>query len=195
MFIETICIKNSAVQNMDAHIKRMRQTARYHGFNAPALPDLLAQIPAELKDKKVKCTITYHNRILDVSFSHYYHRKINSIQLVEADIDYSFKLSNRSELIELLHQKGSSDEVLIVKNNRITDTTFSNVVFKKGNQLYTPDTYLLNGTKRQKLLKEKKVEEIEIKADDVWLFDKIFLVNAMLDIEDDVGVDTDKIFK
>lgn len=195
MFIETICIKNSAVQNIDAHIERMRQTARYQGFNAPALPDLLAQIPAELKDKKVKCTITYHNRILDVSFSHYHRRKINSLQLVEADIDYSFKLSNRSELIGLLHQKGSSDEVLIVKNNRITDTTFSNVVFKKGNQFYTPDTYLLNGTKRQKLLKEKKVEEIEIKADDVWLFDKIFLVNAMLDIEDGVGVDTDKIFK
>lgn len=195
MFIETICIKNSTFQNIDAHIERMRQTARYHGFNAPALPDLLAQIPAELKDKKVKCTITYHNQILDVSFSHYHRRKINSLQLVEADIDYSFKLSNRSELIGLLHQKGSSDEVLIVKNNRITDTTFSNVVFKKGNQFYTPDTYLLNGTKRQKLLKEKKVEEIEIKADDVWLFDKIFLVNAMLDIEDGVGVDTDKIFK
>ena len=188
MFLETICIKNGIVQHIEAHKERMRKTAAHFGFHAPELPDLSSQLPDELIDKKVKCSITYHENITNIVFSEYVARKIRSLKLVESDINYTFKFSDRLALNTLLDKKGNADEILIVQNNCITDTTFSNVVFQRGNTFFTPDTYLLNGTKRQKLLQKKKIEETRITVDDLSTFNTVFLVNAMLDIEDQKGI-------
>ncbi len=188
MFLETICINNGIVQHIEAHKERMRKTAAHFGFHAPELPDLSSQLPDELKDKKVKCSITYHENITNIVFSEYVARKIRSLKLVESDVNYRFKFSDRAALNNLLQQKENADEILIVQNNCIADTTFSNVVFQRNNTFFTPDTYLLNGTKRQKLLQEKKIEETRITVDDLSTFDAVFLVNAMLDIEDQKGI-------
>ena len=188
MFLETICIKNGIVQHIEAHKERMRKTAAHFGFHAPELPDLSAQLPGELRDKKVKCSITYHEKINNIAFSEYVARKIRSLKLVESDINYTFKFSDRLALNTLLEKKENADEILIIQNNCITDTTFSNVVFQRNNTFFTPDTYLLNGIKRQKLLQEKKIQEMRINLDDLHTFDAVFLVNAMLDIEDQEGM-------
>ncbi len=194
MFLETICIKNSIVQEIEAHRERMRQTALHFGFFAPELPDLSARIPPELAESnKIKCSVVYHKEIISVRYSDYRPKTINSLKLVEADLDYSFKYSDRAALKALLQEKGDCDEVLIVKNNCITDTSFSNVFFRKENEFFTPDTYLLNGIKRQKLLLEKRICERPITVDDLRYFDKIYLINAMLDIEDGVGLSVEKI--
>lgn len=188
MFLETICINNGIVQHIEAHKERMRKTAAHFGFRAPELPDLSSQLPDELRDKKVKCSITYHENITNIVFSEYVARKILSLKLVESDINYTFKFSDRLALNTLLEKKENADEILIIQNNCITDTTFSNVVFQRNNTFFTPDTYLLNGTKRQKLLQKKKIEETRITVDDLATFDTFFLVNAMLDIEDQEGM-------
>ncbi len=172
----------------------MRDTALHFGFHAPELPDLSAQLPTELKEsKKVKCSVVYHEQILKIMFTAYRQKKIDSLKLVEAEMDYSFKFSDRSVLNTLLQEKGDRDEILIVKNGFITDTSFSNVVFSKNDQFFTPDSYLLNGTKRQQLLREKRIRETRITVDNLHFFDKVYLINAMLDIEDSVGLSVDKI--
>lgn len=194
MFLETICINNGIVQNIEAHRERMRQTALHFGFSAPELPDLSARIPPELaENNKIKCSVVYHKEIISVQYSDYRPKTINSLKLVEADLDYLFKYSDRSVLNALLQEKGDCDEVLIVKNNYITDTSFSNVVFRRENEFFTPDTYLLNGIKRKKLLLEKRICERPITVDDLHHFDKVYLINAMLDIEDGVGLSVEKI--
>lgn len=63
-------------------------------------------------------------------------------------------------------------------------------MFEKSGKLYTPKTCLLNGTKRAKLVAEKKVMEIEIRKSDIKNFDNIYFVNAMLDIADNVKIPT-----
>ncbi len=194
MFLETICIKNGIVQEIEAHRKRMRQTALHFGFSAPELPDLSARIPPELAESnKIKCSVVYHKEIISVQYSDYRSKTINSLKLVEADLDYSFKYSDRATLKALLQERGDCDEILIVKDNRITDTSFSNVVFRKENDFFTPNTYLLNGIKRQKLLLKKRIRERPITVDDLRYFDKIYLINAMLDIEDGVALSVEKI--
>lgn len=49
--------------------------------------------------------------------------------------------------------------MLIVRDGWVTDTSFTNVVFEDaGGGLYTPETCLLEGTRRQSLLDEGRIQ-------------------------------------
>ena len=188
MFLETICIKNGAVQNLETHIFRMEQTATHFGFIVPVLPNLESMLPELLINKKVKCRIEYKETVRNIEFEAYKAKEIQSLRLVEAgDIDYAFKYSDRSELNALNGVKKNCSEILMLKNGFITDTTYSNVVFRKGKEFFTPETYLLNGTKRQLLLQKSIIREIPISIENLRDFEHVFLINSMLDIEDGVG--------
>ena len=94
----------------------------------------------------------------------------------------------------MLDQRAGCDDILIVRDGRITDTSFSNVVFEDaGGGLYTPDTCLLKGTRRESLLDAGIIRECPITVDDIRRFRKVLLVNAMIGLEDGVGVLTGKI--
>lgn len=173
----------------------MEQTGTYFGFSAPALPCLVSMLPEYLQDEKVKCRIEYREEILNIDFTVYTPKIISSLMLVEVDnIDYSFKFSDRTGLNSLNDKKGECDEVLVVQNGCITDTTYSNVVFRRNNEFFTPETFLLNGTKRQKLLRESIIQKIRITADNLMEFDCVYLINSMLDIEDRVGCPVKNVF-
>lgn len=188
MFLETICILHGEIQNRQYHEERMQRTAAHFGFNTPKLSDLPALLPDKLQDTKVKCRIIYHKTIQEVSFESYLLKKITSLKLIEASVDYSFKFADRKQLNALLAQKGDYDEILITRNGLITDTSYSNVVFSNGEQYFTPESPLLNGTKRQKLLREGIIAERIIHRDSLPEYDCIYLINAMLDIEDGISL-------
>ena len=127
-------------------------------------------------------------KIRSIGFDPYRPKPVCVLRLVEAEgLDYSFKYSDRSRL-DALNDAEPGHEVLIVQGGEITDTTYSNVVLRKAGELFTPSASLLNGTKRQKLLRESIVREMKITVDNLGLFDHLYLINAMLDIEDGVGV-------
>ncbi len=68
---------------------------------------------------------------------------------------------------------------MIIKNGKVTDCSIGNLIFRLGNQWLTPDTPLLAGTQREKLLQEGKIRETTIYAKDIEKFDEIRLINAM----------------
>ena len=68
------------------------------------------------------------------------------------------------------------DEVVIVKNGFISDTTISNLAFFDGSEWHTPNTPLLKGTKRAELLDSGFLKEKTIKL--FQLVEK--LINRML---------------
>ena len=83
---------------------------------------------------------------------------------------------------------------MIVKNSLVTDTSYSNVVFKDlDGSLYTPNSTLLAGTKRRKLLNERIIQEKTIHVNDIKSYVGVYLINAMIDIEDEIFVNTDSI--
>lgn len=188
MFLESICILHGEIQNRQGHEERMQRTAVHFGFNTPPLPDLKKLLPDELRDTKVKCRIIYHEVIEEISFERYIPRKITSLKLIEAPVDYSFKLADRSCLNDLSAQKGNCDEILITRNGFITDTSYSNVILSCGREYFTPESPLLNGTKRQKLLREGIITERAIHRDSLHEYDRIYLINAMLDMENDISL-------
>jgi len=65
---------------------------------------------------------------------------------------------------------------------KVTDSSYANIIFFDGRQWLTPSTYLLNGTCRQRLLKEGKIKEAPIHYTDIHQFEQIGFINAMLDI-------------
>ena len=80
--------------------------------------------------------------------------------------------------------KTTAAEIIIVKNSHITDTSLSNLLFKKGKEWFTPSTYLLNGVQRQWLLKEKKIKETEITLQNLKEFSHLQIINSMNDFDD-----------
>lgn len=76
----------------------------------------------------------------------------------------------------------------------ITDASTSNLVFRSFEGLFTPDSCLLKGTKRQYLIDKKIIDERKITADDIRLYTHIHFINAMIDLEDDICIDIEKAF-
>lgn len=195
MFLETLCILNGKIQNIERHKKRMQETATYFRFIAPELPNIESMLPDGLRLSKVKCRVCYHNDINTIEFEKYVPRKIKSLKLINVFPEYSFKFSNRKVMDDLQKYRDGCDEVLIVRNGFVTDTSYSNVVFRKDNEFYTPHFPLLDGTKRQKLLADKVIKEAEIRVDTIKQYDRIWLINSLLDIEDDISLSVEEIFE
>lgn len=195
MFIETIQVSEGVFCNLEVHARRMAETvSQFYGqdFLLRLSPE---SIPEHLRTGRVKCRILYDREIREIVYTPYAFRPIHTLKLVYADdIHYDFKSTDREQLDDLLKQKGSADEVLIVRNGLITDTSFSNVVFESAEGLFTPTSYLLNGTRRRTLLSEGCICEREIGISDLAHYHKIYLINAMMDIKDNVFLPVSAIF-
>ena len=109
---------------------------------------------------------------------------VASLRLVTSDkIDYSYKRTHREGLNELFGRRGNADDILIVKDGYLTDTSIANIALYDGNSWYTPAHPLLRGTKRAELLDNQLIVEKDIS----WLqlddYTHIMLFNAMIDWE------------
>lgn len=181
---ETLCVIDGEILNAEYHIRRFRFAYEKYYAHSPNY-ELLSgiAIPSEYSVGKVKLRIDYNESASRAVFSHYKARTINKLKLIHCDtIDYSLKYADRNELEALASQKGDADEVLIVKNAEISDTSFSNIVFRRGEEWITPLNPLLIGTCRQRLIEEGIIYTKSIKVDDLSKYDGFKLINAMNDI-------------
>lgn len=190
---ETIKIFNGKIYNVEYHIRRMNNS-RNALFGCRDEIDLSAHIrvPTEFRSGLIKCNVIYSNKIESIQFFSYQMRKINSLKIVECnEIVYDHKFLNREIFEELKIKSGCSisQNILIVKDGRITDTSFSNVVLFDGTKWVTPSRPLLKGTKRASLLDGGLIYEEEIRVKDLHLFTQIKLINAMLDLDDSPAID------
>lgn len=175
-YIETIKIENGEFCNIEYHLRRMHRTIG-KTYN------LITEVPEEYQHGIVKYRVLYdENNIAEVTFSHYKQPKIETVKLIECnDIDYALKYADRSKINELMLHKGDCDDVLISRNGMITDTSFCNVIFQNDEGLFTPDTPLLKGTKRDYLLEKGIIKERRITIDVLQNYHNLILINAIMD--------------
>lgn len=183
--IESIRLSHRTLQNLHYHEERMnRARATLFGCTEPLKLSSQIHIPPLLDDSVYKCRLLYKEQIEHIEFIPYQVKAIHTLKLVYCDtIDYAYKYENREAIDALFAQRNECDDILIVKNGRITDTSYSNIVFFDGEQWITPSTPLLRGTQRQKLLAEKVIGEQEILIDDLNRFVYAKLINALLGFE------------
>jgi 4-amino-4-deoxychorismate lyase len=129
-----------------------------------------------------KCRIVYDAEVLQVEFTPYIRREINSLQVVETDLESCrFKKENRDALNRAFAQRGQSDDVLLVRRGLITDTSYSNIALFDGQKWYTPRSPLLYGTNRAELVENTEIVETDIYDKDISNFLKIRLFNALIE--------------
>jgi 4-amino-4-deoxychorismate lyase len=183
--LETLRLSNRKFQNIFYHNQRLNR-ARKELFGCTDVIDIATEvsIPADLGDSTYKCSILYSTSIEKVNFEVYKRREIKSLKVVHDDtIDYYYKYADRSSLNKLLEQKGSCDEIVIIKNGLLTDTSYTNLAFFNGSEWHTPSIPLLKGTMREQLLGEKLIREKEIRFTDLHLYQKVSLINCMLHLD------------
>ncbi len=192
--IETIKVFDKRLFNIEYHNKRMNNSRKIL-FGCKDEIDLssIIKIPENLDNQLYKCRLIYSKEIESIEFIPYYKKNIDTIKIVENNfIEYTHKYENRAELNKMLLES-KADEIIIIKNNFITDASFANIVFSDSVIFVTPSTPLLKGTKREKLLAEGIIREEELRRVDITKFKFIYLINSMLDINDENKIPTEKI--
>lgn len=192
-FIESLKVIGGEFANIELHQKRINLTSNIFSIIRKLnLKDI--NIPKSNTNSIQKCRIIYSNNDSLISFSDYSRKKIESLKLVFNDsIDYGFKFKDRERINELYDKRVDCSDIIIVKNGLITDTSFTNLVFFDGKDYYTPSSFLLNGTMRQKLLIDKKIKEKKIGYNDIKDYKTVFLINCMNSIEDNLSISIENI--
>ena len=182
LLLETIRVQDGVLVAVDAHERRMAKarTALFGARDALRLNGII--VPPEHASGRVKCRVVYGSAIESIEFEPYRPRRVRSLRLVRADaVSYPHKFFDRRIFEALLAKRGSCDDILIVKNGLITDTSFSNIAFDDGSGWITPACPLLAGTMRERLLGQGMIREDEIRPRDLKFFRRACLINAMLD--------------
>lgn len=187
LLFETIKVVNKKLQHVSFHNERMNRS-RFELFGCKDELNLaeLIEIPTDITGEVYKCKVIYSNKIKDVEFRKYTSRNIEKLYLVKNDeVDYSYKYLNRDQLDSLVkeHCKDESEDILIIKDGRITDTSYSNITLFDGKEWHSPKFPLLKGTKRAKLIYDKRIVEKDIMAYDMKNYEQILLINAMLEFD------------
>lgn len=189
--VETIKIENGILQNISFHNERMiRSLFDIYNIKSVMLLEKLIIIPEDLKEGIFKCRIEYDRDIRKVEFLPYKIKIINSLKLVvDNSIEYAYKFIDRKRIEELSSSCAKNEDILIIKNGMITDSSYANVIFRDlyGNWV-TPSSYLLPGTKRACLLKNGLINEEIITYKDLKKYTEIRLINAMKEIGDTNGI-------
>lgn len=187
--IETLCIENGRIRNLEYHNQRFNSSREAlfgeTGTISHANLAQLIRIPGDLGPGIYRCRVRYGHEIEEVEFLPHRPRIIRSLKIVRADdIEYSFKYADRTQLKKLFAQKGTCDEILIIKHGFVTDTSISNVVFRtKDGSWITPDTPLLNGTMRMWLLEARRITEVPVRPEDLPGYTGARLINCMRDLD------------
>lgn len=193
--LETIKVSEHGPENLPNHQQRMDASYAefYGGMNPFYLESICKNLHAQT-GKLIKCRILYGAKNYQMQTSDYHPAKLQRLKLVHADsLDYHLKYAERSELNKLLEQKAGCDDILIVRNGLITDTSYANIAFLRNGQWITPATPLLKGTKRQLLLDGQIITEGNISLQELALFECFRVFNSMLDFQEQQSLDIENI--
>lgn len=178
IYFETIRCEDFEIFNLEYHNKRVANTI---GLNLN-----LQEYIYPPNEELIRCKITYNDfEVLNVEYFPYKKREINSFKLIfDDELEYSKKYLNREALDKVFTQKDDCDEIIIVKNGIVTDTTIANIAIFYDEVWITSKNCLLKGTTRNRLLEEKKLVEKDISLKMLKSASRLALMNAMIGFDE-----------
>lgn len=185
LLFETIKCQNRQLHNLDYHNSRVRRSlANLLGIVGDFDLAEHIEIPDWVGEGLCRCRVSYAQTIEKVEFFAYEFKHPKIIKLLEnKTFNYQYKFEDRALFQEMIQRSKPADEVIITQNGQITDTTYANVALFDGTKWFTPNTYLLEGTKRTYLIDNQQLNESEILISDLKIFKKIAFINAMRDLD------------
>ena len=185
-FVESIQLKDGEFKRLELHQARLQKAMEdfYPNEKVINLADSLKQASFPT-DGLFKCRVVYDSAIRQIEFAPYVRREIHSLRLVETELEsFHYKLEDRSGFNVAFAQRGDCDDVLLVKNGFLTDSSYANIALFDCENWYTPRVPLLFGVNRAQLLLEGKLIEKDIKPTELMNFQYISLFNAMIEFEE-----------
>ena len=180
LYFESIKYINNNLFNIQFHLDRLNKTIKdKFGAECDVVTEADIFKPVVSDESVYKLRVVYADEIIYTEILPYKKPVINRLRIVvDNNIDYSHKNLNRDEINNLKSHANSDEDIIIIKNGFVTDSSFSNLVFFDGKNFFTPSTPLLKGTYREKLLSENKIIEKEIKLEDIKNYESVSLINA-----------------
>ena len=182
--LESIKLENGVFHRLSYHEHRMHRAQRtlFGKVTIPHLADCLSA-PTHARRGLYKCRIIYQQAFERVEYIPYSPTPIRTLRRVSCStLAYDHKYEDRSLLNELFAQREDCDDVLIIRDGLVTDTSYANIIFYDGQRWVTPDHPLLAGTQREYLLKQGYVTAIPLKESDIHSFQWFQLINALLGV-------------
>lgn len=185
LLLESIKLLDGQYCNLFYHEQRMNRSLRMLCGETGHLDlEMFLDNIQRPEEGLYKCRLVYDETCREVEFIPYQAKTIHTLRIVEHDrINYEFKYTNRKTIERLFDLRKNCDDILIVKRGLVTDSSYCNIVFRKGKHWYTPWSALLKGTQRQKLLDRGLIREEEIRVTDIKSFETFKLINAMLEFD------------
>jgi 4-amino-4-deoxychorismate lyase len=177
-YLETIRVEDGKIRHLSYHQQRVNTTL----CNEKIIS--LQEILSPPQKGLYRCRVVYDAHSFAVSYHSYEKRSIKKLKLVYDDtISYDKKYEDRRSIDKLFATKGACDDILIVKNGFITDTSIANIALKQGDTWFTPISPLLQGTTRQRLLDTNQLRTRQIRPEELGEYSAVALMNAMIDFD------------
>lgn len=193
---ETLCIDNGHIRNAEWHCRRFETSysSLYRHCPTYSLFDN-THISSEYNTGIFRLRISYNESSTKTEIEPYIMKNITRLKVwvVAPSFDYSLKYTDRSVINNLFSQRGCCDDVLIIKDGMVTDTSVCNIVFFDGQKWITPSTPLLCGTARARLLADGTIEERPVAESDIHKFEAFRLINSLRQFDTVATTTTDNI--
>lgn len=178
MLLETIRCISGGAQHLSYHQQRLNASLHALGIEKTYNLQALITPPTE---GVYRCRFLYDKNGYEIEFHPYTPKPITSLKRIDTEaLEYPLKYSNREVLNALFAQRDGCDDVLIVKNGFLTDTTIANIALFIEGEWLTPDTPLLEGTTRARLIDEGFLATATLTPNDIARSYKVALMNAMI---------------
>lgn len=185
-FLETIRLEDGKFHFLSYHQNRLDRTRKkFCGSEKPLSLAKSLQIPMAYKRGLFKVRVVYDCDIKKVTYHPYQVRPVKTLRLMTADhIDYDFKYTDRTAINNLFEQKGTCDDILMVRKGLLTDSSYANIILSDGQYWYTPANPIMAGTCRARLLEMGKIIPADIYEEHLQDFQEIRLINAMMSFDE-----------
>ncbi len=179
--LETICCRSGRLMAVPEHQARVSRSLSALGLDDRGIELSELPVPACARQGWHKCRVLYRHCIESVSFTPYAVRPVRSLKLLPAGpIKYGLKYADREALKKAFGQRGEADDILLVREGKVTDTYYANIAFWDGQAWFTPERPLLPGTRRARLLRQGVIRPAPLWVEDLRHFEKAALFNAMM---------------
>lgn len=178
LLFETIRCEDGVVAHLPYHQKRLDNSLQCLGSKTHFNLNELIVPPS---NGLYRCRFLYDASNYTIEFHPYTPRQITSLRLVFDDVvHYPLKYICRDQLDGLFTRREGCDDVLIVKDGILKDTTIANVALFIEGQWFTPQLPLLQGTTRERLLDEGFLLPAVLTQKDIHKAQKVAIMNAMV---------------
>ncbi len=191
-FLETLCIDHGKPRHLAWHQQRVDATMNHfhpdisEGERSLQLSEIL--LSCDLPNEGMwRCRIIYGLLSVSIEFIPEADAVFNSLRMMDVaeDFEYLYKYEDRRFLYDLFDKREGADDVLMIRNGWIADTTRANIAFRSGKKWYTPSMPFLAGTTWKRLVASGMLTPRPIHKKHLARYESYKIINALNDWDGD----------